>query len=309
MKKLIENFTILIPTFNRETILEKNLSKLLNQNFICKIIVLDNNSTDKTYEILKKYSSRKNLEVYKNNKNEGFVFSFIKLLELAKTDYVVYLSDEDSILLENLFVISKRIDSSISVSMSSIYKSDGQPYQIFEYNRVIKKKEALKKYSFKHHYISGICFRIRDINLNVLWNEYHSKEKGKLDVYPHIYLINQLFHIGNLLLNKELLIVQQLPSKSHMDKINRNHYSHTSRRIAQFEKNLVQIEKFSIGKLAKLYVRLRLIRGLENRLKGNFNLRNILKKSNINLLNVYFLILSSFSLKLFIKTYKAFKMK
>ena len=48
-----------IPLYNESEFLEETLDSLLNQTYKeIEIIAIDNNSTDKSFEILKKYSKK-----------------------------------------------------------------------------------------------------------------------------------------------------------------------------------------------------------------------------------------------------------
>ena len=54
---------VLMPTFNRADLLDQTLRQVLNQDCdesLWKLTVIDNASTDKTKEILKKYSNLNN---------------------------------------------------------------------------------------------------------------------------------------------------------------------------------------------------------------------------------------------------------
>jgi glycosyltransferase involved in cell wall biosynthesis len=64
-------FSVVIPTFNRSEELFKCLSKLVDQNFKnFEVIVCDDGSTDKTYEIVQLFASKLDL-VYLFNENSG----------------------------------------------------------------------------------------------------------------------------------------------------------------------------------------------------------------------------------------------
>lgn len=66
MKKKI---AVVIVTFNGENWLKKNLNSLLNSNYPIDIIIVDNASTDKTINKIKKFST---VELIQNKENLGF---------------------------------------------------------------------------------------------------------------------------------------------------------------------------------------------------------------------------------------------
>ena len=50
--------SVAVPAYNEERVLEKCLRSLKSQTVSCEVIVCDNNSTDRTYEIAKKYADK-----------------------------------------------------------------------------------------------------------------------------------------------------------------------------------------------------------------------------------------------------------
>ncbi|MBS3994430.1 MAG: glycosyltransferase family 2 protein [Alkaliphilus sp.] len=59
--------TVLIPAFNEENRIMQTIKSISNSRFIDRIIVIDDGSTDHTYEVVKKHG----IEVYKREKNQG----------------------------------------------------------------------------------------------------------------------------------------------------------------------------------------------------------------------------------------------
>lgn len=91
--------SIIIPTYNREKIIEETLVSAINQDYNdYEIVITDNCSTDKTYDILKEYEKKyKNIRVYQNSKNLGPVRNWKKAIELAKGKYIKILWSDDQI--------------------------------------------------------------------------------------------------------------------------------------------------------------------------------------------------------------------
>ncbi len=63
-------FSIIIPTFNQSSFLQKALKSVFNQTFKnFEVIVVDNNSKDETKKVIKSF----NKIVYRNINNEGII--------------------------------------------------------------------------------------------------------------------------------------------------------------------------------------------------------------------------------------------
>jgi glycosyltransferase involved in cell wall biosynthesis len=90
--------SVVMCTFNGEKFINEQLDSILNQTYsLYEIIVQDDCSTDKTFEILKDYEKRFDiLKVYKNIKNIGVHKNFLSAYLKATGDYIAP-SDQDDI--------------------------------------------------------------------------------------------------------------------------------------------------------------------------------------------------------------------
>lgn len=74
---------VIIPTYNEELSIEKVVKDFSNQEFVKHIIVIDNNSVDKTATLAEKCGAR----VIRKNQNKGYAHSLVLgLKEALKTD-------------------------------------------------------------------------------------------------------------------------------------------------------------------------------------------------------------------------------
>lgn len=94
--------TILVATYNGRSFICEQLDSLLLQDYSnIKIRLLDDCSTDGTWEMLQeKYGDVNRVEIYKNASNLGVVKTFERLLEMVDTEYFC-LCDQDDIWLPN----------------------------------------------------------------------------------------------------------------------------------------------------------------------------------------------------------------
>ncbi|HID15203.1 MAG TPA: glycosyltransferase, partial [Candidatus Atribacteria bacterium] len=75
---------VLLATHNGEKYIKEQLDSILNQSFEdYKIIIRDDCSTDKTFEILKEYKNahKDKIEIFKNDSQLGVVSNFEKLIQ------------------------------------------------------------------------------------------------------------------------------------------------------------------------------------------------------------------------------------
>lgn len=90
------NITIAIPSYNKEKEIERCLKSILkNKDYVDKIILVDNNSTDKTLEIAKKYKS--SITCIKNDTNLGMSGNWNKCIDLCDTEWLMIFHADDEI--------------------------------------------------------------------------------------------------------------------------------------------------------------------------------------------------------------------
>jgi len=131
------DFSIVIPCFNEE----ENIFKLLEEirhsllSFNYELILIDDCSTDNSYEVINKYKNIENLVVIKNKVNMGQSFSLYEGIKNAKNNIIValdcdgqndpkdipklinlYLNDEDVFLVGG--IRNKRMDNAIKILSS-----------------------------------------------------------------------------------------------------------------------------------------------------------------------------------------------
>ena len=89
--------TICIATYNRSKIVTHLVQELLDfeLNDQIEILVIDDCSPDNTFEELSKFSHHNNVSIFKNEKNIGLARSLLRCFNLCKTEYLIYLPDDD----------------------------------------------------------------------------------------------------------------------------------------------------------------------------------------------------------------------
>lgn len=93
------NYTIAIPTYKRTEFLKEAIESAISQetSIPYNIIVVDNNPDreDETEKMMLSYKGVKNLSYYKNADNLGMAGNWNRLFQLAQTEWVIMLHDDD----------------------------------------------------------------------------------------------------------------------------------------------------------------------------------------------------------------------
>ena len=98
-----EKIEILMATYNGEKYIKEQIDSIINQTYKnWKLLIRDDDSKDKTLEILKEYKKKDTrIKIIKDNKgNLGFVKNFEELVKNSKEEYIMF-SDQDDYWLEN----------------------------------------------------------------------------------------------------------------------------------------------------------------------------------------------------------------
>ncbi len=136
------DFTIIMPIYQHPDYLEEALDSALNQNYRGKyaILIVDNDPTGKTgsLEIVKKKKSDK-IVFFRNESNIGVAGNWNRGVELAKSKYITFLHDDDTICCDTLQILvnyEKETGSDIAIlPMMNL---------IDEESRVIKKTDKTR---------------------------------------------------------------------------------------------------------------------------------------------------------------------
>jgi len=123
MNKISPAVSVIIPVYNAEVYFSDIIKKVINQTLSnIEIIVIDDCSTDNTYDLICKYSaSDSRVTVLKNEKNSGAGVSRNKGLLVASGEYVIFLDDDDFVeedMLEKLFITASEHKTDVVVFRS-----------------------------------------------------------------------------------------------------------------------------------------------------------------------------------------------
>jgi glycosyltransferase involved in cell wall biosynthesis len=89
--------SVVVCTYNGSLFIEEQLVSILNQTYTSlEVIIVDDASTDATYELLKPFTADKRVQLFRNDKNVGYNLNFSWACEKATGDYIA-IADQDDI--------------------------------------------------------------------------------------------------------------------------------------------------------------------------------------------------------------------
>lgn len=91
--------SVIVPVYNVAPYVEACLSSIVSQSYDnLEILVVDDASTDGSYDICQKYyKSDSRVRLMHHNKNLGLSAARNTALEVAKGDYIVFVDSDDTI--------------------------------------------------------------------------------------------------------------------------------------------------------------------------------------------------------------------
>lgn len=198
--------TLAVPTYNRKNAIVSNASKVIGQldKYDVNYLVIDNASTDGTYDELKKVfsvSDIDNIKIKKNPSNLGYLGNIIEILRNCETEYVLFSSDEDAFNLEEIPGLLVFLKSKKPMFVSCAVGRNGR---LRRGSRTIKKVGAHNVFKCTP-YVSGLAFRCDELTEII---EYIlSKSSNKMvHFYPHVLLaVISLMRGDCYLYNKKLV--------------------------------------------------------------------------------------------------------
>ena len=111
--------SFIISTYNGQETLDQAISSILSQSHInLEILIIDDGSTDDSFDIIQKYANEdERIKTYKNPRNIGLTKSLNFLIEQAKGEFIAR-QDDDDISKENR--IEKQLDFLIKYNLDAV---------------------------------------------------------------------------------------------------------------------------------------------------------------------------------------------
>lgn len=196
--------SIIVPIFNVENYLDRCLHSLLEQDIPAskyEIILINDGSTDSSYDIAKQYKEKYNNVILLTQENKGQGSARNKGIEFANGKYIMFVDSDDMLLpnvLNKILTVSEEKDLDVCAYRMFSYDSKGNVHesacQPFKANKVYD-----GKYAFMHGadigssciYLYNHTFLIKN-NLRFLEGIYHEDVDFVLRMYAFVKRIMYL---------------------------------------------------------------------------------------------------------------------
>ena len=97
VNKMNQLVSVITPTYNCGAYIEDTIKSVINQTYTnWEMIIVDDQSTDQTEEIVKRYTDLdQRIRYYKLESNSGAAVARTKAMEMAKGNYMAFLDSDD----------------------------------------------------------------------------------------------------------------------------------------------------------------------------------------------------------------------
>ncbi|HVF40550.1 MAG TPA: glycosyltransferase family A protein [Gemmatimonadaceae bacterium] len=127
--------SVLVTVFNRESFLPACLDSILASTFDdFEVVVVDDLSTDDSYEVALRYAARdKRISVHRNDRNLGDYPNRMRAAAIARGTYLKYVDSDDVIYPTSLAIMVAAMDANwrAALGMSHSLPEDEKPYPWF----------------------------------------------------------------------------------------------------------------------------------------------------------------------------------
>ncbi len=118
MPKPNPKITVTMPAYNASKYINEAIKSVLDQDYESfELLILDDGSTDNTWDVIQKYKKDPRVRIYRNKKNTGGGAARNKTIRLAKGKYISFCDADDLMLPGNLKTLSQYLDNHPKIGM------------------------------------------------------------------------------------------------------------------------------------------------------------------------------------------------
>lgn len=152
MSKIENKVSVIMPVYNAERFLRQAVESVLSQSYAdFELILVDDCSTDSSYDILCEYENKdKRVRVFKNEQNKGVSFTRNFAVSKASGEYIALIDSDDmwrkDKLAKQMSLVEKYPDTDLCYTASSFVDTDSvQSDFVFSVPERVSYKELLKQ--------------------------------------------------------------------------------------------------------------------------------------------------------------------
>ena len=194
------NISVLMTSYNNENTIEEAIESVLNQTYKnFTLLILDDCSTDNTYEIIEKIKNKNNnLITFRNKRNIGLTKSLNILINKVSTDFIAR-QDADDISLPNRFEeqITYLLDNNLDACTTrAINKKTNKKIPGFSFYLPVKLL-LLYKNPFIHGTLlinKKVLNRIGNYNENFYFAQDFKLMKDLIDTKYNVGILNKVLY-------------------------------------------------------------------------------------------------------------------
>ena len=237
--------SVIVNCFNGEEFLYQSIKSILNQTYKkTEIIFFDNNSTDNSLKIIKKFNNKK-IKIFKNSTKKTFKLykARNKAIDKAKGDFISFLDTDDT---WNKNKLSSQISAFKKNPSINIFYSN---YNLFFQNKKKTKKKSntiLPSGFILQHLLNDYCIGINTLLIN--------KKIFKKFRFDENYNIIGDFDLLIKISSKHKIVALQKPLANyrvHKNNFSKNIQMYLSELVRWKEKNKIKLvkKKFNLNKI------------------------------------------------------------
>jgi len=187
-----------IPTYNRVAVVMHHVQKLIEESVpdIAQVLVIDNASTDGTFETLRELCDGTSVRVLRNDSNLGYKGNFLRLFEECQTEYLLVTSDEDHVVSANLGMLITFLETHRPLFVSPQFHHQEPTGSRIKLARGRKETRPIYPNEFMDSSFngSGLTYNVEKSSKALVDIMYHIEREGQC--YPQTLLAAELMLRG-----------------------------------------------------------------------------------------------------------------
>ena len=231
------NISVVLCTYNGERFLREQLDSIICQTYpIYELVIQDDCSTDRTFDIIKEYASKYTwIHLYKNDKNLGFKKNYGTSVSHTSGDYIAFCDQDDIWLPNHIKVLSENLGNktlavgnslmvdeygkSMGITLNEVMRSYYIPeddikkaYRLFYNLNIYQGANML----FKKSLLTHIMPIPEGVRYHDIWIASVACFCGGINYTDEIITLYRQ-HGGNITTNNKISIFRELKKHHHYD--------------------------------------------------------------------------------------------